>query len=80
MSKSIIQTIEETLLLLVVGIHIIGSIVGKLREMSDILAHHHGCLLQIMELLLLELDNASRYMMRAERHLELIVIDGVGSS
>jgi hypothetical protein len=45
--------------------------------MSDILTHHHGSLLQILELLLLELDNALRYMMRAESHLELIPIDGV---
>jgi hypothetical protein len=34
-------------------------------------------LLQILELLLLELDNALRCMMRAESHLELIPIDGV---
>jgi hypothetical protein len=43
--KSIIQTIEETLLLLLIGIHIIVSVAGKLHEMSDILAHHHGSLL-----------------------------------
>jgi hypothetical protein len=35
-------------------------------------------LLQILELLILELDNALRYMMRAESHLELIPVDGVG--
>jgi hypothetical protein len=46
--KSIIQTIEETLSLLLIGIHIIGSIAGKLRETSDLLAHCHGSLLQIM--------------------------------
>jgi hypothetical protein len=46
--------------------------------MSDILAHRHGSLLQILELLILELDNALRYMMRAESHLELISVDGVG--
>jgi hypothetical protein len=33
-------------------------------------------LLQILELLL-ELDNTLRYMLRAEDHLELILIDGV---
>jgi hypothetical protein len=58
------------------GVHIIGSVVGKLRETSDILAHRHGSLLQILELLL-ELDNTLRYMMRAESHLELILVDGV---
>jgi hypothetical protein len=76
--KSIIQSIEETLLLLLIGVHIIGSVAGKLQEMSDILAHHLGSLLQILELLLLELDNTLRYMMRAESHLELIPVDGVG--
>jgi hypothetical protein len=57
-------------LLLLIGVHIIGSIAGKLREMSDILAHHHGSLLQILELL--KLDNALRYVMRVEIHLEVI--------
>jgi hypothetical protein len=52
--------------------------VGKLRETSDILAHRHRSSLQILKLLLLKLDNTLRYMMRAESHLELIPIDGVG--
>jgi hypothetical protein len=69
---SIIQSIEETLLLLLIGIHIIGSIARKLRETSDILSHHHRSLLQILELLRLKLDNALRYEMRPESHLELI--------
>jgi hypothetical protein len=77
-SKSTIQTAEETVLLLLIGIHIIGSVAGKLHETSDILAHRHGSLLQVLELLRLELDNTLRYMMRAEGHLELIPIDGVG--
>jgi hypothetical protein len=66
----------ETLLLLLIDIHIIGSIARKLRETSDILAHRHGSLLQILELLL-KLDNALRYVMRAESHLKLIPVDGV---
>jgi hypothetical protein len=75
--KSILQSIEETLLLLLVGIHIIWSIAGKLRETGDVLTHRHGSLLQILELLLLELDNTLRYMMRSESHLELIPVYGV---
>jgi hypothetical protein len=75
--KSIIQSIEETLLLLLVGIHIIRSVMRKLHQMSGILTHYHGSLLQIMELLLLELDNTLRHVMRAESHLELIPVDGV---
>jgi hypothetical protein len=58
-------------LLLLIGVHIIRSIVGKLCETSDILAHCDGSLLQILELLL-KLDNALRYVMRVESHLELI--------
>jgi hypothetical protein len=65
-------------LLLLVGIHVVWSVLGKLREMSDILAHYHGSLLQILELLLLELDNTLRYMMRSESHLELIPVDAFG--
>jgi hypothetical protein len=64
-------------LLLLVGVHIIGSVVGKLREMSGMLTHCHGSLLLIPELLLLELDNALRYVIRAEIDLELIPVDGV---
>jgi hypothetical protein len=69
--------VEETLLLLLVGIHVIWSVAGKLRETGDVLVHHHGSLLQILELLLLELDNTLRYVMRSESHLELILVDGV---
>jgi hypothetical protein len=64
-------------LLLLIGVHVIGNIAGKLREMRDILAHRIGFLLQILELLL-ELDNTLRYVMRSESHLELIPADGVG--
>jgi hypothetical protein len=75
--KFIIQTIEETLVLLLVSVHIIGNIVGKLCEMSDILTHRHGSLLQILELLL-ELDYTLGYVMRLESHLQLILVDPVG--
>jgi hypothetical protein len=74
---SIIQSNEETLMILLVGIHIFGSVAGKLCETSGILAHHHGYLLQILKLLLLKLDNTLWYVMRAESHLELIPVDGV---
>jgi hypothetical protein len=45
----IIQSIKETLLLLLVCIHVVWSIAGKLRETSDILSYRHGSLLQILE-------------------------------
>jgi hypothetical protein len=53
--KSIFQSIVESLMLLFVCIHIIGSVAEKLRETSEILAHRHGSLLQILEFLLREL-------------------------
>jgi hypothetical protein len=45
--------------------------------MSDILIHHHGSLLQILELLFLELDYPFGYVMRSESHLKLIPVDVV---
>jgi hypothetical protein len=51
-----------------------GAALGKLCEMSDILAHHHRSLFQILKLLL-KLDHTLRYMMRSESHLELIPVD-----
>jgi hypothetical protein len=74
---SILQSIEETLFLLLISIHIILSIAGKLRETGDVLTHHHGSVLQILALILLDLDNTLRYVMRSESHLELIPVDGV---
>jgi hypothetical protein len=73
--KFIIQFVEETLLFLFVGIHVVGSVAGKLHEMSDILAHRHVSLLQILEFLLLELDYTLRHMMRSKNHLKLISVD-----
>jgi hypothetical protein len=75
--KSIIQTIKETLLLLLVGVHVVGSVAGKLCQTSDVLAHCDGSLLQILKLLLLKLDYTLRCMMRSKSHLELILVDGV---
>jgi hypothetical protein len=43
--KYIIQIVLETLMLLLISVHVIGSVVGKLREMTDILTHHHGSFL-----------------------------------
>jgi hypothetical protein len=68
-SMSIVQSVEETLLLLLIGVHITWSLAGKLFETSDTLTRHHGSLLQILELLFIERDNALRYVMRAESHL-----------
>jgi hypothetical protein len=68
----------ETLLLLLISVHVVWSVARKLCETSDILAHHLGSLFQILEFLLPELDNTLRYVMRLENHLELNLVDGVG--
>jgi hypothetical protein len=64
---SIISTVEKTLLLLLIGVHVIGSVAGELHEMSDILTHCHRSLLQILELLLLEFDYTLGYMIEIEK-------------
>jgi hypothetical protein len=69
---------DETLLLLLVAVHVVESVVGKLHETSDILTHH-GSLLHILELLL-ELDYTLGYIMRSKSHLELIPVDTLGFS
>jgi hypothetical protein len=43
--QSIIQTIQETLLLLLISVNFIGSIETKLSELDDILIHKYGSLL-----------------------------------
>jgi hypothetical protein len=44
-SKSIIQTIEKTILLLFIGVHVVRSVAGELCEASDVLTHIHRSLL-----------------------------------
>jgi hypothetical protein len=77
-SKSVIQTIEKTILLLFIVVHVVRSIAGLLCEATDILTHSHSSLLYIFKFLFLDLDNPLGYMMRPENHLELIPIDVVG--
>jgi hypothetical protein len=78
--KSIIQSIKETILLLLVSIHVIQSVAEKLHETSDIFTHCHGSLLQILELLLPELDKTLRYMMRTKAILNSFQLMVLGSS
>jgi hypothetical protein len=79
LGKSILQSIEETLLVPLIGIHIIWSVAGKLREMGDVLTHRHESLLRILELLL-ELDNTLRYVMRLKAILNSFQLMVSGSS
>jgi hypothetical protein len=55
--QSIIQTIQETFLFLLISVHLMGSIAGQHGELGDILIHRYGSLLQILKLLLLKLDH-----------------------
>jgi hypothetical protein len=45
LGQSIIQTIQEALLLLLISVDFMGSIVRQVCELGDILAHRHGSLL-----------------------------------
>jgi hypothetical protein len=49
---SIIQSIYEAIMLLLINVNFMGSIAKQLSELGDILVHIHGSLLQILKLLL----------------------------
>jgi hypothetical protein len=52
-NKSIIQTIEETLLLLFISVNFMRGVARQLGELGDILIHRHGPLFHVLKLLLL---------------------------
>jgi hypothetical protein len=41
-SQSIIQALQETFLLLLIGVDLMRGIVGQLSELSDVHVHRHG--------------------------------------
>jgi hypothetical protein len=55
--QSIIQTIQETLMLLLISVNLIGSIAKQLGKPGDVLIHRYGSLFQVLEFLILELDH-----------------------
>jgi hypothetical protein len=61
--QSIIQAIQETLLLLLISVNFMRSIARQLSEVGDILVHRHGPLFKILDLFLLRLDHSLGNMM-----------------
>jgi hypothetical protein len=64
-------------LLLLVSVHFIWSIVRQLSELSDILIHSYGPLIQILGLLL-QLDNPLGNMMFAEKNSKFWLVVALG--
>jgi hypothetical protein len=76
--QSIIQAVQKIVLLLLIKVHFIWSVARQLSEFGDILVHGHGPLFQILELLLLQLDNASGDMMCMESSSKFCPVDALG--
>jgi hypothetical protein len=74
--QSIIQCIEETFLLLLISVNLIGSIVRQLSELDDTLVHRQGSLLQILELLL-QLDHSMGNMVSMKSSCKLKPVDAL---
>jgi hypothetical protein len=51
--QPIIQTVQETLLVLLISVDFMRGITRQLSELDDVLIHRHGPLFQILKLLLL---------------------------
>jgi hypothetical protein len=76
--QSIIQDIQETLLLLLISVDLMRGIAGQLGELSDVLIHRHGPLFQILKLFLLQLNHSLGNMMCTESSPEFWPVDGLG--
>jgi hypothetical protein len=75
--QSIIQAIQEALLLLLISVNFMGSIARQLCELGVILIPRHGSLCQILELLL-QLDYSLGNMVCTESSSKLRPIDALG--
>jgi hypothetical protein len=73
--QSIIQTIQESFLLLLISNDFMRGIARQLSELGDILVHSHGPLFQILKLFLLQLDNSLGNMMCTESSSEFRLVD-----
>jgi hypothetical protein len=76
--QSIIQTIQETFLVLFISVDFMRGISRQLSELGEILIHRHGPLFQILKLLLLQLDNYFKNMMCMESSSEFRPVDAFG--
>jgi hypothetical protein len=69
LGQSIIQTIQETLLLLFISVDLMRGVMRQLSELGDVLVQRHGPLFQILKLLL-QLDDSLGNMMCMESNSE----------
>jgi hypothetical protein len=74
--QSIIQAIQEKLLLLLIGVKFMRNIARHLSELGDILVHRYGPLFQILKLLL-QLDHSLGNMMCMESSSILWSVDAL---
>jgi hypothetical protein len=75
---SIIQTIQETFLLLIISVDFMRGIVGHLSELGDVLVHRHGHPFQISKLFLIQLDHSLGNMMCTKSSSEFRPVDALG--
>jgi hypothetical protein len=75
--QSIIQAIQETFLLLLIGVDLMRGIAGQLSKLSDILVHRHGTLFRILKLFLLQLDHSLGNIMCTESSSEFQPVDAL---
>jgi hypothetical protein len=76
--QSIIQTIQERFLLVLISIDFMWGIARQLSELGDILIHRHGSIFQILKLFLLQLDNSLGNMMCTNSSSEFRPVDALG--
>jgi hypothetical protein len=76
MGQSIIQAIQEALLLLLISVDCMGSIARQLSELGDKLVHIHGSLFQILKLLV-QFDHALGNMVSMESNSKLRKVDAL---
>jgi hypothetical protein len=76
--QSIIQSIKETLLFLLISVDFMRGIARQLSELGDVHVHRHGPLIQILKLFHLQLDNSLGNMMCTESSSEFGPGDALG--
>jgi hypothetical protein len=74
-SQSIIQAIQETLMLLFISVNFMQGVTRQLDKLGDVLIHRHGPLFQILKLL--QLDNSLGNMMCTKSSSELWPVDAL---
>jgi hypothetical protein len=74
--QTIIHTIKEIFLLLLINVDLIWSIVRQLSKPGDVLIHKHQSLLHILEFLL-QLDHAMGNMVSTESNSKLRPVDAL---